>query len=196
VTADAAAAAPAGGELPLSADVLASDEATPKSRVVVGDGFLYQVPASATSTTHEGVPAASATIEGDVADAVLTFWATSEPFKGDLDALVARETKAATDAKAKEPDIGPVMVLVANDVKQNYAKRMTITFPDTIELRTVVVHDGCAFIHHCSTSNVAYVWANVGIDCITRATTFHIAPPPLAKRPHRRQHRGRSSTAR
>jgi hypothetical protein len=167
---------PAAAAPTLSADVLPKDEATPKTRVVSGDGFRYQIPQDSSPTTIDGAAAYTATVSGFGSDAKLTFWATSEPFKGSLLELVAREAKAA--GVKGEPDAGWVMVQVAGDIKQNYAKRMTLTLPDRMELRTMVVHDGKAYIHHCATPNVSNAWANVGSDCTARATTFHIAPKP------------------
>lgn len=164
---------------PLSADVLPRDEATPKTRAVIADDFRFQIPESFTKAEQDGHVVYTGTVEGFASPATMTFWASSEPFKGNLDALVKRETKAAADAKGEKPDVGPVMVFVADQVKQGYAKRLTIKFPDRIELRTVVAHDGKAFIMHCATPNVSNAWANVGSDCITRSTTFNVAPLPL-----------------
>ena len=157
--------------LPLSADVLHHDEATPDTRVVSGDGFHYQIPKD---FTKAGANAYSGTVTGFTSTAKLTFAATAEPFRGSLDDLVAREAKGADD-------VGPVMVQVAGDVKEQYAKRFTVKTDSDIELRTVLVHEGKAYILRCSTPNVPNAWANVGSDCITRSTTFHVAPPPLVK---------------
>lgn len=176
VTPDAAAAAPAAAdpELPLSENVLPSYEATPNTRVVTGDGFRFQIPASFTRIEHgPGTPAYTGTMAGISGPGSLTLWASSEPFTGTLDALVAREVKAATTGGAPAPALDSVVIQVEGKVKQNYARRMTITFPDRVELRTMSVHDKKAYVMHCETPNVA----NLGSDCITRSTTIHVAPP-------------------
>ena len=171
---------PAEAEPQLSADVLPPGEATPKTRVVIGDGFRYQIPETFKKVIHPSDALAySGTVEGFAGPGKLTFWATSEPFTGDLDALVARETQAAT-VEGGSPDVGPVMSMIRDEVKQGYAKRITIKYADKIELRTAVAYDGKAYLHHCETPNVPNAWANVGSDCITRGMTFHVAPPPLA----------------
>ena len=72
-----------------------------------------------------------------------------------------------------------MLLQLGGDIKQGYARRMTLKFADRIELRTVVAHDGRSFIHHCETPNVPNAWANVGTDCITRGTTFHVMPPAV-----------------
>jgi hypothetical protein len=163
-------------ELPLSADVLPPGEATPNTRVVVGDGFRYQVPETFKKVIHPSDAAAySGTVEGLAGPAKLTFWATTEPFTGDLDALVARETQAAT-VEGGSTDPGPVMSMIKDEVKQGYAKRITIKYADRIELRTAVAYDGKAYLHHCETPNIPNAWANVGSECITRGMTFHVAP--------------------
>lgn len=170
------APAPSANDLPLSGDVLPSGEATPNTRVVSGPGYRFQIPQDATREDRGGLPAYIAMVEGFGSRAPITFWVTTEPFKGELDALVDRETRAVIAEKASEPDVGPVMVQVTDNIKQGYAKRMTVKFPDRIELRTLVVHEGTAYVLHCATPNVANAWANVGSDCITRSTTLHVAP--------------------
>ncbi|HEX4455076.1 MAG TPA: hypothetical protein VH143_29650 [Kofleriaceae bacterium] len=165
---------------PLSADVLASDEASPNTRVVAGEGYHFQIPAGfAPMKRGDGQLVYTGNIDGAVSPAPLTFWATATPFTGTLDALVKRETAAATTAGAKPPDVGPVMMSVGSEVKTGYAHRMTFEFPDHVELRTIAVHKGIAYILHCETPNVAAAWANAGTDCITRSTTFTIGAAPL-----------------
>jgi hypothetical protein len=165
-----------GGEKPVEAPP--ATPATPPTRDVIGDGFLYQVPDAFKQTAlPDGTPAYTGTIEGADTPAKLTFWATTEPFTGDLAALAARETQRAI-SDGGSPDAGPVMVTVAGQDKQDYAQRITIKFADRIELRTIAVHGGVAYIHHCETPNVRNAWANVGTECIARGTSFHIAPPP------------------
>lgn len=170
-------------ELPLSTEVLPSGEATPDSRVVVGDGYLFQIPKDFKRVDLPGgTPAYTGTVKGFGGPAPLTFWAQREPFRGNLEKLTTRETEAATKAGATDVKPSPVMAFVGTEVKQRYATRLTIKTAARMELRTVVVHGGVAYIHHCETPNVPNAWANVGSDCITRGTTFHIAPAPLAAR--------------
>jgi hypothetical protein len=172
--------APVGDEPPLSSDVLPRDEATPKTRVVIGDGFRFQIPQDFQRVDRaNGQAAYAGTVEGFASSTTMTFWAASEPFAGTLDALVDREVRAATAANATAPQVGPVLLQLAGDIKQNYARRLTIEFSDRFELRTVTVHQGKAYIHHCETPNVPNAWANVGSDCLARGTTFHVAPPAL-----------------
>lgn len=172
-------AAAGGPALPLSADVLPSGEATPDARVVVGDGYLFQIPKDFQQVAHpSGNPAYAGIVKGFGGPAQMTFWAQRAPFTGDLEQLVKREVDAATQAGATEAKPGPVMAFVGGGVKQGYAMRLTIKTPERFELRTVVAHDGAAYIHHCETPNVPNAWANVGSDCIVRGTTFHVAPPP------------------
>ncbi|HEY1549991.1 MAG TPA: hypothetical protein VGG28_19315 [Kofleriaceae bacterium] len=179
---DAAAPAPAPTMPlpPLSADVLPPDEATPNTRAVAGDGYHFQIPASFAPTKRGDDLVYTGTLDGAASAAQLTFWATATPFKGTLDALVTRETAAATSAGAKPPDVGPVMIAVGKDIKTGYARRLTIEFPDHFELRTLSVDKGTAYILHCETPNVQAAWANVGTECITRSTTFTIGATPLA----------------
>ena len=171
------------GELPRAQDVLPKGEATPNTRVVVGDGFRYQIPEGFQKVEHPSKqPAYQGNVDGFAGPAPLTFWAMREPFTGNLDALVEREAKAATAAGAKVPTegmlaAGPVLVQVAGAIKKDYARRTRMQFADHFDLRTMVVHDGHAYIHHCETPTVPNAWANVGTDCITRGTTFHVAPP-------------------
>lgn len=182
-TAPAPASKPAEPDLPLSSDVLPPDEATPNTRVASGDGFLFQVPKDFTRVDRpDHAVAYSGTLKGFAGPAQVTLWAQVEPFGGALEALVKRESDAAKAAGATAvPD--SIVIVVGKDVKQGYARRLTIKGGDRIELRTVAVHDGKAYVFHCETPNVANAWANIGSDCITRSTTFHIAPPPLSPQP-------------
>ena len=178
-SADPAGSAPALELPPLSADVLPRDEATPRSRAVIGEGFHFQIPEGFTRVDHaSGAPAYRGEVKGVAGPGRLTFWATSEPFADTLAALVEREGKAARLDGASEPDVGPVLQLVAGSVKRDYARRMTLRFPDRTELRTLVVHDGKAYVHHCEAPDGPRAWASVGSECVTRSTTFHVAPPP------------------
>ena len=54
-------------------------------------------------------------------------------------------------------------------------RRMTIETRDRVELRTLAVHAGTAFILHCATTVGS--WRAVERACKARGESLHILPP-------------------
>jgi hypothetical protein len=156
--------------------VLPKGEVSQGSLVVTGEGYRFQVEPEFKKIEHpKGGFAYHAKIKGIVKEAELTLYVTRETYKGDLAALVARETKSVTDAVGKVGISTPVMIHVAGAMSK--AHRFRAKGKDTIDLRVMVVHGGDAYIFHCETPNIPMAWPNVGSDCMIRGATFHVAPP-------------------
>jgi hypothetical protein len=154
------------------------NEIVPGSFVVDGDLFRYQVPVGFKPHGKDGWQGAVGLGGSD--DAVITISASSRKFKGDIDALVASETKDATERGAKIELAGPVLVWVAGKVDPTRGRRLLARFSDRLDYRVLVVRAPNAFVLHCETADTPSgggdAWKNVGASCMARGNTFHIAP--------------------
>ena len=153
-------------------DLIPKNELVPGSFVAEGDLFRYQVPIG---FKPHGTDGWQGTVTGAIDDAAITLSASERKFKGDIEALVAAETKDATDRGAKIDLTGPVLVWVAGKVEPTRGRRLLVRFSDRLDYRVLVVRAPNAFVFHCETADPE-AWKNVGTLCMARGNTFHIAP--------------------
>ncbi|MGN6104353.1 MAG: hypothetical protein ACTHU0_04555 [Kofleriaceae bacterium] len=166
------AAAPA---LPRASDVLPADKVGDKDALLVsGDGFRFQIPAGFKSVEHPSQRAYRGSIKAASGDAELTLWAASEPFTGNLKALVERERAAIGTAGGKAALDGAVLLEIAGKSSNQHAHRLVAEQAGRVDMRILAVHDGRAFVFHCEAPGA---WAQVSADCAVRGATFQVAPP-------------------
>ncbi|HZE99001.1 MAG TPA: hypothetical protein VE981_18490, partial [Planctomycetota bacterium] len=163
--------------LPKAEDVLPPGEVSKGSLVVTGDGYRYQVKTIYKLVDHpRGKPAYQAMVNGIISDAEVTLYASREPFTGDLDALVKRETEKITSKGGKVFEDMAVSLFSAGSRQSGH--RFFAKIDGRVDLLAMGVHDGSAYIFHAETPDKNNPWPNVGSDMMIRGSTFHIAPPP------------------
>ncbi len=165
--------------LPRAEDVLPKGEVSAGSLVVDNDesGLRFQIPATFKVTGNPIVESYTGTVKGNGEDATITLWASRNAFKGDVDALVTSETKNITERCGKIDLTGPVLVWVAGKVEPARGRRLLAHFSDRLDYRVLVVRAPSAYVFHCETPATAIAWGNVGVECMVRGNTFHVAPP-------------------
>lgn len=163
----------------LSEDAVPKDEAIAGSMVVdnAADGYRYQIPVGFRPTADPISGPWTGKIKGVTAEATLDIFAARTKFKGDIDALVANETKDITSNGGKIELAGPVLVWIAGRSEPARARRLLGRFDDRLDYRVLVVRAPNAYVFHCQTQSQD--WNNVGAECMARGTSFHVAPPPV-----------------
>src|SRR6185295_6838575 len=111
----------APGDLPKAEDVLPPGEVSKGSLVVLGDGYRFQVKPNFKLVDHpRGKPAYQASVAGIIKDAEDTLFVVREPFAGDLEALVKRETDKVTAKGGKVSDSMEAFTKVAGKFQSGH----------------------------------------------------------------------------
>jgi hypothetical protein len=166
----------APADLPKAEDVLPPGEVSKGSLVVLGDGYRFQVKPNFKIVDHpRGKPAYQAKVAGIISDAEVTLFVVREPFTGDLEALVKRETDQVVAKGGKLQDSMEALTKVSGKFQSGH--RFFARVDGRLDMLVFTVHDGSAWIFHAETPDQNNPWPNVGSDMMIRGSTFHVAPP-------------------
>lgn len=163
-----------------SNQTIPSGERSADNLVVTGKGFRFQVKPDAVAVDVGG--GTTGYLFGDTgfdgSSSAIVMWATKTPFKGDLEALMKRESDAARKAGAKVDADGLFFESGGMNIEGKYSlrggQRAQVTIGDKTELRLIHVHEKAAYVWHCQSP--AEAWRNTKSTCLVLSTTFHVEP--------------------